>query len=389
MKANIKDAEHLISLINGSRYFHELYLINIGKGLYNAYNGSYKGLLSWITHTQDVYKHLSFDKLPYFITRYSNSESKDRFSLLSESFSGLYHGFDENNLITIKTLAWYAREDSPKQYRKWHNKRYKKKILSLLMSGSNDDIARVIYIFGMLDFIYSFPEKKWLYFTDHGWFEDKDNDKIRDFISSILRPYIINLIKDFIQKNEENTADYIKCNRLLFKLSSRSFINNVINSSICYFGTPHMLDNNPNITRVTNGVLEISNTSVIYRYGIPEDYLSLCTGVGYNCDYTWDHIDITICVDWLRTIIPNRDFVEKFLLICSNWMRRHNNTSIHYDFLGQVNIINILLHYVFDDYFNTRIKFIGECNIDPHDDNITEEIIKMAPSFFWIICNYS
>ena len=59
---------------------------------------------------------------------------------LSDTCRGLYHSFS-GSTITLNTLAWYARGDSPDRYASWH-KEWCMSSMEQALSMHHTDVAR-------------------------------------------------------------------------------------------------------------------------------------------------------------------------------------------------------------------------------------------------------
>ena len=88
----------LIECLSDKRFNQELYLLDIGKCLYNCFEGSQEGLDVWI--------------------KFTNERSNN----FNEEFCKEKYFTFEQEFVTVKTIGWYAREDNKKRYQEWHGR---------------------------------------------------------------------------------------------------------------------------------------------------------------------------------------------------------------------------------------------------------------------------
>ena len=93
---DIKRCNELLSMINSSRFLDEYSSVLIGKAIHNSYQGSEEGLKLWVKSC------------------FINETDIKR----NQKLKDIYYNFDDNN-VTIRTLAWYAKRDSPEHYNKY------------------------------------------------------------------------------------------------------------------------------------------------------------------------------------------------------------------------------------------------------------------------------
>ena len=107
----------LIELLGDKRFKSENYFLDIGKALYKATEGEDLGLTEWKKLIDR--KKLDFDK---------------------EFCDSKWIGFD-NEEVTVKTLAWYAKEDHPEDYYQWHERWCRPKIMEAIQNRKLDNIV--------------------------------------------------------------------------------------------------------------------------------------------------------------------------------------------------------------------------------------------------------
>jgi phage/plasmid-associated DNA primase len=354
-------AEKMLQMLSKTRFYNEPMWLDIGKALYNSSKGDDNGLLCWIRYTN---KSLE-GKEPFDFMKYSWN--------LEESCREKYHTF-ANNPITIKTIAWYAKEDSPDQYKQWH-KDWCFPAMENALSGLNTDVAIALYKVYWLDFSY-FPSGSsgrsgsWFQFKNHRWYEAKQGIELRraisgDFMRKFEKTRII-LCRQSHESNDDtfrsNTEITVKkITRLMANLKTVSFKNSLVTEATEKFRNydlVYLLDANPDILGVTNGVLEVVNNNIIFRNSKPEDYVSMCTNIPYQSSFTYDHPLVQECMTWFKQTFPDPELLRHFLKFAASCLKGVNNDKVFAIWTGSGNNSKSMIVKLFEATFNSYcIKF--------------------------------
>lgn len=160
--ANLETAELLLDMMNSEKRFgNTCYWLAIGRALIGCAvddkQDTEKAFNIWMKHTA---KH----------TKYTPEECRYRASK-----------FPANNL-TIKTLAWYAREDNSEAYNEWH-KMWCEGAMCKAISLTHTDVARAINRFYWLEYICGDNINSWHEFRDNRWVSIGDGLFLRKKIS--------------------------------------------------------------------------------------------------------------------------------------------------------------------------------------------------------------
>ena len=107
----------LLELLSEKRFTVESYFLDIGKALYKATEGEDLGLIEWKKIVDR--KKLKFD---------------------NEFCDSKWIGFD-NEEVTVKTLAWYAKEDRPEDYYQWHGRWCRPKMGEAIQNRKLDNMV--------------------------------------------------------------------------------------------------------------------------------------------------------------------------------------------------------------------------------------------------------
>ena len=121
-------AQEFVRMLSRDRVEADNYWIDVGKSLYTAAGGDQRGLDLWISFTEQSDNHTA------------------------EECQIKYYTFNTDNCLTDKTLAWYARTDSPELYAAWHRKWCLTARKNAASSQTHNDVAEIFYRIYWLDF---------------------------------------------------------------------------------------------------------------------------------------------------------------------------------------------------------------------------------------------
>ncbi len=339
-------AQILINFINIDRFKREIYWMDIGKALQSAYDGAKDGLKLWSKYTKTAISKVSI--VPDFIKNFKDiviKSSSDVDLAIDKICKHYYEAFcvtDSHNL-TVKTLAWYAREDSWLQYNDWHTAWCEKHIHNVLYDQSHSDIANYFYKTYWLEYAYSESnvgknQGKWYYFVKGKWLEltndaieikkTLSNKFVKIFLKKRAEIYSVNTsLGNPYSKKKAKESDHVEMHgkrltKIISLLKSQASKSNIVSALREYFLNTKMgnvLNCNPYITGVENGVLEVCNSSLVFRNNKPEDYISMTLKASYNNHFTWEHPLVREFMDWHRKMFPEPsllDYALKFASSC-------------------------------------------------------------------------
>jgi phage/plasmid-associated DNA primase len=349
-------AERMLQLIDQSRYYKEALWTDIGKALYTAANGGENGLMSWIKHTSKIVGY----NIPDFMKTNST---------LDETCKYMYYMFDKSN-ISVKTLAWYAREDSPVKYNSWH-KQWCISSMEKALSAYHTDVAEALYKVYWLDFVYCpVGRGKWYQFTRNRWFEmnlglDLRKNISLDFLKRFeeirfnLSKQIHDSDDESFRSNAETTLKKIAV--LIGKLKTTPFKGSImteVSESFKQDSFTELLDTNPNLMGIANGILEASGEQIIFRTAKPEDYVSMVSKVPYHNSYTWNHPLVVECMDWMKKVFPDLQLLAHFLKFSASCIKGKNSDKVFSVFTGNGDNSKSMIVKLFEAVFGPYcIKF--------------------------------
>jgi Megaviricetes DNA primase len=315
----------LVQMLGEDRRDKKHFWTDIGKALFKSSDGGVDGLDTWIDFTQ-------------------GSEYFDE-----DDCRSTYPTFMGENKITVKTIAWYAKEDNPKLYTTWHRK-WCLPALKIATSCQHADVAAAMYRIYWLEFACtSLKYKTWYQFENHRWkLLDKGHalrDKIRrDFLTrcETFRTSISQQIQTSSDVDFKANAEILmkKTTTLISKLKGYTFKNLLMNEAMDHFYAEFFneyKDSNPNLMGIINGIVETEDEYATVRSGKPEDYVTMCSPVYYQDDMHWRHPKVAEFLYWMRQCFPDAELCAYFLRLLASCLKSGNYDKIFPIFTGDGN----------------------------------------------------
>lgn len=357
-ETDIDLADKFISMFSYKRFTNETNWLDIGKALYNADDGGDNGLFSWIRNSQKVLDNNQLD-FPYM-----KSDGD-----LKQTCSNLYHTF-ANNPVTIKTLAWYAKEDNPNSYAVWHSE-WCKPAMEQALSCLHTDVAMCLYRVYWLEYVYCPVGKgKWFKFKGHRWYEMNQSIDLKKMISSgFLKKFEflrVNVSREIHESNDEATKSQNeillkKITNLIGKLKTVAFKSSIMTEVSEQFSNDKfisLLDTNSELTGVMNGVIELRENQAIFRAGKPEDNISMCTNNPFHENFTWNHPLVIECMKWIGQVFIEKELKHHFLKFASSCLKGKNSDKIFPIWTGDGDNSKSMIVKLFESTLNVYcIKF--------------------------------
>lgn len=333
-------AERFITMLKRDRAEKISSWLDVGRVLSKIFKGSKQGLQLWINFTN----------------------ISDEFD--EEDCRKYYNSFAKNYL-TIKTLAWYAKVDSPAEYEKWHKLWYMS-ALEKALTLTHTDVSNAVYRVFWLEFS-ALDDGTIYHYKNHIWKKTTKGLELKrkitnEFIGICERVRIdlstqIHLSKDydFKERNEESLEKY---NKLIRKLKDHNFKLKIVAEIVESFHNPDydlasILDSNINLIGMKNGIIEINKSEVEFRCGKPEDFISKTTGIDY-VDYNNEDVMVIKVKDWFREVFPDEELLDYSWKIFSSFLKGGNDKKKIYIMSGaghnSKSMIKSLLECSFGSY---------------------------------------
>jgi phage/plasmid-associated DNA primase len=323
--------QKMISMLNVERFNRENFWLDIGKALYNIDKNTDKGLNLWIKSTSKA-----LNNLKDFMLTEGSLESTCR-----TIFNSL-----NNTCITYKTLAWYAKEDNPEKYAEWH-KEWCRASMETALNGIDTDLAEALYRVHWLEYVCpSLSPPRWFRFHDNKWTQNDSGVSLRIAISSTFRGTFEGARAQLNRKIAESTDEAYKAkaelinkklNVLIAKLGTGKMKDAIMKEAKEKFHAPKfmsLLDKNPDLTGVVNGVLEIQGKDVIFRAAKPEDYITMSTSVKYE-KLSYEHPLVKELLKWLGQTFTDEDLRHHFCKFAASLLIARNADKIFPVFTGE------------------------------------------------------
>ena len=336
--------DRLLPLLSRDRIDTDHYWIDVGKALYNESlkSGSLEhGLMLWIRFTERSDTHTV------------------------QQCQEIYQTFNLENPITIKTIAFYAKQDSAEAYQMWHDA-WCLPTFDRATSGEHSDVAEALYRMYWLEFVCSNADKKrWYHFTNHRWFSLDSGITLRKYISGNFRSKFEQMSSNLTlrrqQTNDEKEKEIIsvslkRIEALIRKLKSVPFKGNLMKEAIEKFHDANFdkfIDSNPNIMGLFNGVIDTSQSRAYVRDGKPEDYVAKCCNLYWRSDFHWKHPIVDKCMKWLRQVFTDDTLLNYALKLFASCLRGRNSDKLFPIFTGEGDNSKSMLKKLFEATFGS------------------------------------
>ena len=345
----------LAECLSPKRFNTFIYMIDIGKCLFNCFEGTEEGLKCWSLYARQKSQ------------KYTEEFCKEH-----------YYSFSDGNFITVRTIGWYAKEDNLRQYQLWHTKFCMPKMKQTISRKNFPHVltAQSFYRYFWLDYVYAGGKyKKWYRFKNNRLCELSDDEPIRRDITEKFVPCFDNFRNQYLmekiamnekisqsEKAKRMTADFEKTIQtigdLIDKLLSNGYRNSLMMTIREYFYQEDffdMIDKNPNILGVYNCVIELTKTGAFARPGKPEDYVTKRMGVSYRSEYDENHRDVRDILKYLRQVFPEKSLFEHMQRDISSMLYGKNSEKCFRVWIGDTNgsksVFQKMLKKMFGDYY--------------------------------------
>jgi P4 family phage/plasmid primase-like protien len=307
----VMDKSHLDTFIGMLKCIYN----DIGRVMYWFYRGSREGLMEWI------------------------------------KLGGKEEDYVATPILTIKTLAWYAKRDSPDKFNQWSMEWYSEGIRRSVIEYSDINVCDTLFRCYWLMFVYS---DGWWWYNGVRWIYDEGAEKLT-----------LMIINDFTDKykNYKATLDpkdekVKKVDNILKKLSSHTYIKKLIGMAQAYMYDPNMKecrDSDPTLIGLENGVIEVRG-NVLFRESKPEDYITKSTQNSW-IELNWNSDVVVECMNWFKQLFPEYDLREYVLKVLASCLKYGNKEKAMYIMYGEKDCskstVKKLLEKTLGDYTHT------------------------------------
>ena len=231
------------------------------------------------------------------------------------------------SLLTIRSLAYWAKEDNPKEYEIYEREEFKNTLRKSL-DKSTFSLAKAFYTKFSDRFVCSSSKTNlWWEFKDHRWNRVEDAYTIKILLSEdFANEYNKEICEMTMQatkvsgmEKEEIQQKLTRICGIVEKLMNIVHKKNIIEDAKTLFYDPKFeekLDSNVNLIGFENGVYDLEHK--VFRNGRPDDYVHNSTGYAYR-KFSETMLFKTNIDRFFEQILPNksvRDFFKIALATC-------------------------------------------------------------------------
>lgn len=291
----------------------------------------------WI-HVGWALKHTGDELYDTFITFSKRCKSKFDQKMCDKIWNTKFT--DEKKPLTIASLHWWAKQDSPNEYKDliWKSL---DQLLIAAESGQPVDIATIVYEMYKYQFkCVDIKENSWYEYQGQKWVSITQANSLRKLITDEIAPKFLDEQLKYVQmaratnssdKYEiQNMKDKMDAIMKIFKsLKTTSFLNNVVFECAHKFFDDKFvdaLDLNKHLIGFENGVLDMDE--IIFRNGCPEDNISLSTNYNYPIDMKESEQVVTDVTNYLKQIFPNKHLLEYTLKHLASKLNANNKDQL-------------------------------------------------------------
>ncbi len=310
----LKIAMNLLPLLSTERANNDYSWLDVGRVLYKITKGTEEGLSMWI----------SFSSRATVLGR-------------DKGICELKYPDFKDNILSVATIAWYAKKDNPAGYEEWHNA-WCNKSLNECLTMTHADVSKALYRVFWLDYVYSGDSQIWYQYRENHFYKiGKEPIALRKEITSRfvrifdkMRHGMTTKTTDDDTSSGSKDLDYkIKAlTELVLKLKNENYRSTIVKACKDLFHIEEFerkCDKNHFLTAVSNCVLEVVDKKVRPRPGKPEDFILKYSTIYYPFDYTWDSYWVKEILHWIDQITAgDREFKHYFLKRIASFLRGLN-----------------------------------------------------------------
>ena len=357
-ETDLELAERLMGMFLPHRLERKPYWLEVGRALHNIAKGEDEGLALWLRWS------LQHPELT------GPGATQERLAARTEECRNMYPVF-RDSYVTLKTLAWYAREDSREEYEEWHQA-WCVPVMEKSISCLHTDVARALFRVYWLEFTCTSIDKSatWYHFENHRWCKTDGGVILRQALSSdFLKRYEV-MRTELSRRIHETDEPGIKANgelmikkmgNLIDRLKQVSFKGNIMREvAECFYDKnfDKFVDANECIIGTTNGILEVCDDIAMFRKGKPEDFISKCTSIPYRLDLNYESPLVRRLWTWLTQVFRDSQLLHHFLKISASGLRGRNSDKLFPIWTGEGDNSKSMIVKLFEIAFGSYcIKF--------------------------------
>jgi len=338
----INKACKLVSMLSSNRSYNYNDWYNVGLALHSVDSSL---LFAWIEFSK---------KCP---TKYKEGECEKYWVNIKDPSDGL--------ILTIRSLAYWAKEDSPAEYEEYMKEEFKS-MLNKSLDGNTYYLAKSIYSKYSDKFVCSsIKTNMWWEFKNHRWCRIEDGYTLKNLLSEdFTKEYnieIADISMQLVKNNSENInreellMKREKLTKIVEKLMHINFKETLIKECRNLFYDDKFeqkLDSNIFLIGFNNGVFDLKEN--IFRDGRPDDYITMNTKNDY---YKWNEKNPynKQIFKFFEQVFPNKQVREYFLSVLCSCVSGENKEEKLYIMTGTgsngKSLTNDLMEKALGDYY--------------------------------------
>ena len=294
----IRRATCLTNMLNDKRASDYHDWLRVGFALHNIDNSL---LLAWIEFSKKCGR------------KYKEGECEKVWSTMKNPLNG--------NVLTIRSLEYWAKQDDPKEYETFIREEFKL-MMRKSLDGNTYYLAKSVYSKYSGRFVCSALRSNiWWEFKNHRWYrieegytlkillsEDFANEYNREIAELSLKATVVSGFEKEELQNKRSRID-----KIVEKLMNNTFKNTLMDECRSLFYDSQFeqkLDSNINLIGFENGIYDLEQGA--FREGRPDDYITLSTKNDY---YKWNDKNPfnTHIFKFFDQVLPNKAVRNYFL----------------------------------------------------------------------------
>jgi P4 family phage/plasmid primase-like protien len=316
VQEELRIVKQIIPLFKPSRSDDRNDWMTVGWAIYNISQGSDDGLDLWLD-----------------------------FSRLSPKFNEarcLYEWahMENRNRITLGTLKYFAKIDSPERYRLLLSEEGRRRMATELRS-SHYELAQLLHEHFGNEFVYT--DSGWYQFISHHWELITNGNELRQKISTDLVEFFDQMRRAIYRDIGDRPAEETKLLeqqrkdvlRLIQNLKTTQFKQNVMRECQEVFHQrdfERRLNTNRYLIGFTNGVYDLERN--FFREGLPTDYISIQMAIPYS-EMSPTDTRVLEVTQFLERVFPDSSLRRYFLDVMSETFVGYNHRKHVYYWTGE------------------------------------------------------
>ena len=313
MKDKIAMCKIFLPMLDICRYTVAWDWYVIGECLYSSCRGTSPGLDLWIQYTESLGENVINEHEHFTID-----------GSVRDTCRSQYYTFHDKQ-HTVRSLAWWASIDNPKEYKNWH--------MQWIAYGRHEaqsltdfDVANMIYRHFWLEYAYDEDVNRWFNFEYGRWHQSERCLQLTHEMSASIVPPLIAELTEHLTNDPESLLEDGKSGRR--KSPSASVLDLLVKFLKSYGKKATYLmecrgffvvkdfaknmNKQGNIIGTTNGTIELHSAGYRFRDGMPEDMLTMCCLVPYDTSFHWKHPLVLEVLNWTGMMHVDEELHEYF-----------------------------------------------------------------------------